>query len=81
MTEVELNYSRMFGVADLRPGETRERNVPIPDPADLTLRFYDADKQLHTATGPHVEKDSTGVIEVRIGDAGQVQWDVNLHPK
>ena len=81
VTEVELNYGRMFGIADLRPGEARERNVPIPEPADLTVRFYDSDKQLRTSKGPHVEKDSAGVIEVRIGDAGQVEWDVNVHPK
>ena len=81
VTEVELNYGRMFGVAELRPGETRERNVPIPDSADLTLRFYDSANQLHSAKGPRVEQDSTGVIEVRIADAGAVQWAVDVRPK
>ena len=74
--EVELNYGRMFGAADLRPGEVRERNVPIPDPADLTIRYYDSANQLHTAQGPHIEANMAGVIEVRIGNAGQVQWAV-----
>lgn len=81
VTEVELNYGRMFGVAELAPGETRERNVPLPDSADLTVRFYDSAKQLHTSKGPRVEKDSTGVIEVRIADAGAVQWAVDVRPK
>lgn len=79
--EVELNYGRMFGIAELRPGESRERNVPIPDAADLTIRFYDSANQLHTAKGPRIEADSTGVAEVRIGDGGKVEWAVTLSPQ
>lgn len=74
--EVELDYGRMFGVAELKPGESRERHVPIPDSAELTIRFYDGASQLHSEKGPRVEAGARGVIEVRIGDGGRVTWAV-----
>lgn len=74
--EVELDYGRMFGVPELRPGEVRERNVPIPDAAELTIRFYDSANQLHSEKGPRIEAGASGIIEVRIGDGGTVTWAV-----
>ena len=76
--EVEMNYGVMFGVSELKPGEMRERYVPLTSAADLTIRFYDANKQLHTSQGPHVNYHDSGVIEAQIGDSGQVKWQVTL---
>lgn len=76
--EVEMNYGVMFGVSELKPGEMRERHVPIDKPADLSIRFYDANNQLHTSQGPHIETRVGGEIEARIGDNGEVKWQVTL---
>jgi len=74
--EVELDYGRMFGVAELRPGEASERSVVFSDPAQLSVRFQDAARQVHSEKGPRIEAGTHGVIEVRIGDAGRVTWAV-----
>ena len=76
--EVELNYGKMFGIAELKPGETRERNVKFSDPADFSIRFYDASNRLVTSKGPHVEAGVAGEIEARIGDGGKVEWVFNV---
>jgi hypothetical protein len=76
--EVEMNYGVMFGVAELKPGEMKERHVPIAAPADLALRFYDATNQLHTSQGPHIDAHIAGEIEAQIGDNGSVKWQVTL---
>ena len=76
--EVEMNYGVMFGVSELKPGEVRQRYVPLNAAADLEIRFYDANKQLHTSKGPHIEYHQSGVIEAQIGDGGQVKWQVTL---
>ncbi len=75
--EVEMNYGVMFGVSELKPGEVKERYVPIATAADLSLRFYDAAKQLHTSKGPHIEYHQAGTIEARISDGGKVDWEVS----
>src|SRR3954451_12847684 len=79
--EVELDYGHMFGIGELRPGESRERNVKFSDAAELSLRFYDAANQLHTSKGPRVEAKSAGTVEVRIGDGGKGEWTVSGRPE
>ena len=72
--EVELNYGKMFGIGELKPGEMRERSVKFSDPADFSIRFYDSANQLRTAKGPHVLAFSAGYVEAQLGDGGAVKW-------
>jgi hypothetical protein len=76
--QVEMNYGVMFGVSELKPGEVRERYVPLNADADLEIRFYDANQQLRTSKGPHINYHESGVIEAQIGDNGDVKWNVTL---
>ncbi len=78
VTDVEVDYGRAFGIAELKPGESRERSVPFADPAQLTLSYFDSAGKGHTESGPKIAARDEGVVEAQISDPG-VTWHTELH--
>lgn len=78
--EVELDYGRAWGIAELPPGDSRQRVVRFTGPAATELRFLDAAARRHTSSGPRIEARSSGRLEARILADGRVEWVNGLEP-
>ena len=77
VSDVELDYGKAFGIAQLKPGETRERKVPFPDAAQLTLQYFDSAGRGHSESGPKVAAHDEGSVEVQIADTAAT-WHTDL---
>jgi hypothetical protein len=76
---MEFDYpSASFGANQIASGASFHYRFKVQGEGTLSLQYEDGEGHTHNATGPKVNLNDEGTLQVTITPAGKVTWSPNL---